>query len=67
MGLNFRKSLNLLFFRINFSKSGVGWSVAPIPGFIRYVRSATGRRYWRFSLPGTGIYYETRQGRKGPS
>jgi Protein of unknown function (DUF4236) len=61
MGLNFRKSINLLFFRINFSKSGVGWSIAPIPGFIRYVRSSAGRRYWRFSLPGTGIYYETRR------
>lgn len=50
-----------------FSKSGVGWSVAPIPGFICYVKSATGRRNWRFSLPGTGNYYETYQVRKGPS
>ena len=67
MGLNFRKSLNLLFFRVNFSKSRVGQSFAPLHGFVRHVRSSTGRRYWRFCIPGTGIYYETRQVIEGPS
>lgn len=61
MGFRFRKSINLLFFRINFSKSGIGWSVAPIPGFVRFTRSVTRQRYWTFSIPGTGLAYQTKR------
>jgi hypothetical protein len=64
MGIRFRRSINLGFFRINFSKSGVGWSFAPLPGFIRYTRSSTKRRYWTFTIPGTGIAYQTKQRRR---
>ena len=64
MTFTFRRSINLGFFRINFSKSGVGWSLAPLPGFIRYTRSSTKRRYWTFTIPGTGIAYRTKQRRR---
>ncbi|MGA0036436.1 MAG: DUF4236 domain-containing protein [Ilumatobacteraceae bacterium] len=60
MGLQFRRSINLGFFRINFSKRGIGWSIAPIPGFIRFTRTATKNRYWTFSIPGTGLRYQTK-------
>jgi hypothetical protein len=59
VGFQFRRSINLGFFRINFSKGGIGWSIAPIPGFIRYTRSARKNRYWTFSIPGTGMRYQT--------
>jgi hypothetical protein len=60
MGLILRKSINLGFFRINFSKSGVGWSIAPIPGFIRWTRTVAKKKYWTFTIPGTGISYRTK-------
>jgi len=63
MALQFRKSINLGFFRINFSKGGIGLSLAPLPGFIRFTRTANKVRYWTFTLPGTGMRYETK--RKG--
>jgi len=55
MGWMIRRSINLGFVRINFSKSGVGWSLAPIPGFLRYTHSVRGTTYWTFTIPGTGI------------
>jgi len=58
-GLIFRKSLNLGLIRVNFSKSGVSWSVAVLPGFIRYTRAVNGGRYWTFTLPGTGLSKRT--------
>jgi len=44
-------------FRVNFSKSGVGYSVGG-GGFRTGVR-AGGRRYSSMSIPGTGIRYTT--------
>ncbi|GMO70449.1 MAG: hypothetical protein Ta2A_19050 [Treponemataceae bacterium] len=43
MGFYFRKSINLGLFRINFSKSGIGFSFG-IPGF-RIVKPANGKKY----------------------
>ena len=65
MGLIFRRTINLGFFRINFSKSGIGWGVSPIPGFISWTRTAQRKRYWTFRIPGTGISYRTRMKGRG--
>ncbi len=56
MGFRFRKSVNLGPFRVNISKSGLGYSVGG-RGFRTGV-SSRGRRYTRMSIPGTGIGYE---------
>lgn len=61
MGLRYRKSVKVGPFRVNVSTSGVGWSVGGT-GF-RTGRSSTGRNYTRFSLPGTGLSYETTRSR----
>jgi len=50
-----RKSVNVGPFRVNLSKSGVGYSVGG-RGF-RVGTSARGRRYSAFSVPGTGVGY----------
>ena len=56
MGLRFRKSISIgKFFRINFSKSGIGYSFG-IPG-ARISRSAKGETKTTYSIPGTGISY----------
>ena len=56
MGLRFRKSINLPFgFRINLSKSGVGFSWG-VKG-ARITRTAKGKTQATVSLPGTGISY----------
>ena len=55
MGFQFRKSASIGPFRLNVSKSGVGWSVGG-KGFRTGV-SSRGRRYSTFSLPGTGLSY----------
>ena len=56
MGLRFRKSIKLPGgFRINLSKSGVGFSWG-VKG-ARVTRTAKGRTQATFSLPGTGISY----------
>jgi hypothetical protein len=57
VGFYYRKSVRLGPFRVNVSKSGVGYSVGG-RGFRTGV-SAKGRRYTTFSLPGTGIGYRT--------
>ncbi len=57
MGFYYRKSARLGPFRVNLSKSGVGYSVGG-RGFRTGV-SARGRRYTTFSLPGTGMGYRT--------
>lgn len=63
MGLNFRKSFKLgKFFRINLSKSGVGWSVGRKG--VRYTHSATGSKRATLSLPGTGLSYTVPLGKK---
>lgn len=55
MGLRFRKSINIGPLRINFSKSGVGFSLG-VKGF-RVSRSAKGKMTATASLPGTGLSY----------
>ena len=54
MGWNFRRSINFGPLRINFSKSGIGYS-AGIRG-ARIGRDAKGRKYSQISIPRTGIY-----------
>ncbi len=54
MGTRFRKSINLgKYFRINFSKSGVGYSMGT-KGF-RISKTSNGRTRTTLSVPGTGI------------
>jgi hypothetical protein len=55
MGFYYRKSVSLGPFRVNLSKSGVGYSVGG-RGFRTGVSSG-GRRYSAFSIPGTGVGY----------
>jgi hypothetical protein len=55
MGWNVRKSLNLGPFRVNMSKTGLGYSIGN--RFFRRGVSANGRPYSRFTIPGTGISY----------
>ena len=63
MGFRFRKSLNLGPFRINFSKSGVGYSFGG-KGF-RVTKTATGKTRTSASIPGTGISYVKETGSRG--
>ncbi len=63
MGLRFQKSVNLGAFRVNVSKSGVGFSVGRRG--VRAGVSATGRKYTTVSLPGTGLSYDQTIGGKG--
>jgi hypothetical protein len=60
MGFVFRKSFGAGPFRVNLSKSGVGYSVGG-RGF-RTGISANGRRYSSFGVPGTGLSYRTSKG-----
>ncbi len=56
MGLRFRKSIGIgKLFRVNFSKSGIGYSFG-VPG-ARISRSAKGDVKTTYSIPGTGISY----------
>lgn len=56
MGFRFRKSISLgKGFRINISKSGIGWS-AGTKGF-RFTKKANGGTRQTFTLPGTGLSY----------
>jgi hypothetical protein len=57
MGFYYRKSIGMGPFRVNLSKSGVGYSVGG-RGF-RMGQSGSGRRYTTFNLPGTGIGYRS--------
>ena len=54
MGWRFRKSIDVFgLFRINFSKSGIGFSYG-VPGY-RVTKMANGRTRKTVSVPGTGI------------
>ncbi|APC82155.1 hypothetical protein NPD12_3738 (plasmid) [Clostridium botulinum] len=55
MGFRFRKSVKIGPFRINFSKSGVGYSVGS-KGY-RVTKRADGRIQETYSVPGTGVSY----------
>ncbi|MCX5690196.1 MAG: DUF4236 domain-containing protein [Planctomycetota bacterium] len=65
MGWSFRKSINLGPFRVNMSRSGLGYSVGA-GGFRTGVR-ANGRRYSSASIPGTGIRYTSGGSKRGTS
>jgi hypothetical protein len=54
MGWSLRRSLKLGPLKLNFSKSGVGYSVG-VRGF-RVGKDAKGRSYTSASIPGTGLY-----------
>ena len=64
MGWSYRKSASIGPFRINVSKSGIGYSIGG-KGFRTGV-NARGRRYTSLSVPGTGLRY-TKSGGKGAS
>ncbi len=56
MGWRYRKSINLGGgFRINLSKSGIGYSWG-VPGY-RITKTANGKTRKTYSIPGTGISY----------
>ena len=55
MGFTYRKSVSLGPFRVNISKSGVGYSVGG-RGF-RVGTTPRGKKYTSFSIPGTGVGY----------
>ena len=57
MGFRFRKSINIGGFRINLSKTGIGYSFG-FPG-MRVTKLANGRNKLTFSIPGTGISHVT--------
>ena len=57
MGFRFRKSVKLGCFRVNLSKSGVGYSFG-VPGFRKTIK-ATGGTRTTCSIPGTGLSYST--------
>ncbi len=64
MPWQFRKSFSIGPFRINVSKSGVGWSFGRRG--IRTGRSSRGRKYTSVSIPGTGIrWYSSKLGPGG--
>ena len=61
MGFFYRKSIGFGPFRVNLSKSGVGYSVGS-RGFRTGV-SGQGRKYTTFGIPGTGMGYRTSGGK----
>lgn len=63
MGWRYRKSINLGGgFRINLSKSGIGYSWG-FPGY-RHTYSPNGTQRKTYSIPGTGISYVESQGNR---
>ena len=58
MGWNYRKSVGCGPFRINLSKSGIGYSVGG--GGFRMGVNSRGRSYKSCSIPGTGMRYSSR-------
>ena len=55
MGFRYRRSVKLGGLRINFSKSGIGYSYG-VKG-LRYTKTAKGKDRVTASIPGTGISY----------
>ena len=62
MGWRYRKSLNLGPFRLNFSKSGIGYSVGG--KFARVTKKADGGMRTTSTIPGTGISHVKEYGAK---
>lgn len=65
MGFRFRKSKSFGPFRVNISKSGIGWSVGG-KGF-RHTKRADGKTQNTYSIPGTGISYVNVDGNNNSS
>ena len=66
MGFRYRKSVNLVGgFKVNFSKSGVGYSWGT-KGY-RITKTARGTTRRTYSLPGTGLSYVDESGKKRKS
>lgn len=66
MGLRYRKSINLgLGFRVNISKSGVGYSWG-FPGYRKSIGSS-GKKRTTISMPGTGLSYSYSESNKQSS
>jgi hypothetical protein len=61
MGWSYRKSVELGPFRVNLSKSGIGYSVGAKD--FRVGVNAKGRRYESVTIPGTGISYRSSKGK----
>lgn len=61
MGIRFRKSIGNKFFRVNVSKSGIGYS-AGIKG-ARITKTAKGTTRTTASIPGTGLSYVNESGK----
>ena len=61
MSFRFRKSVNFGPFRVNASKSGLGWSVGGKG--MRYTKTANGAGRVTASVPGTGVSYSTSTGK----
>ena len=57
MAFRFRKSMNFGPLRVNLSKKGAGWSIGGKGA--RFTKSADGRSYSTYSIPGTGVSYRT--------
>jgi hypothetical protein len=54
MAWSFRRSARFGPLRLNFSRSGIGWSLGGRG--LRIGKDAKGRNYSQTSIPGTGIY-----------
>ena len=63
MGWTYRKSMRVGPFRINVGKSGIGYSVGG--GGFRVGVNARGRRYQSFTIPGTGLRYQSSNSPRG--
>lgn len=61
MGIRFRKSIGNKFFRVNLSKSGIGYS-AGIKG-ARITKTAKGTTRTTVGIPGTGLDYVSESGK----
>ena len=55
MGFRFRKSINMGPFRVNLSKSGIGYNVGGKGA--RYTKTANGKTRTTLNIPGTGLSY----------
>lgn len=65
MGFRYRKSVKLGGLRINFSKSGIGYSYG-VKG-LRYTKTAKGKDRVTASIPGTGLSWTTESSSKRKS
>jgi len=61
MGWSYRKSVELGPFRVNLSKSGIGYSVGAKD--FRMGVNAKGRRYESVTIPGAGLTYRSSKGK----